>query len=369
MRKLATLVLAALATFTTVLADGPADIQLTLGEVDLPVYIYRSNGTSSFRQPSDVYPISTVKAPTDPADIVTSTSTKDATMKWELAAWTVGRTLSEQPPDAKLGDFCTDTIFDPDKIDWAATVATNAAAIAKGQVVFDLGAANPSERVIFTASGATELTWVSTAGASGSRTYNIGSSSSARPYRLFATRVDEANNAAFIDLSGKFVKFFGDPDLLKSEYSQTTLGVSNVVYGLDYDPSKTKLLTVRYRVNAQTGAIDCPQGQFVLAYYDTETKDHMVAHIVVEICPPTVTTLNAEVGDCLQPAGGGYADDKLYAVVAAGLSTDSNDPYAPYLEQYKAAQGEELTDPDHGKLFAIVPTDVTTSSSGMAMPW
>ena len=369
MRKLATLVLATLATFTTVLADGPADIQLTLGEVDLPVYIYRSNGTSSFRQPSDVYPISTVKAPTDPADIVTSTSTKDATMKWELAAWTVGRTLSEQPPDAKLGDFCTDTIFDPDKIDWAATVATNAAAIAKGQVVFDLGAANPSERVIFTASGATELTWVSTAGASGSRTYNIGSSSSARPYRLFATRVDEANNAAFIDLSGKFVKFFGDPDLLKSEYSQTTLGVSNVVYGLDYDPSKTKLLTVRYRVNAQTGAIDCPQGQFVLAYYDTETKDHMVAHIVVEICPPTVTTLNAEVGDCLQPAGGGYADDKLYAVVAAGLSTDSNDPYAPYLEQYKAAQGEELTDPDHGKLFAIVPTDVTTSSSGMAMPW
>jgi hypothetical protein len=370
--KLATLALATLATlatFTTVLADGPADIQLTLGEVDLPVYIYRSNGTSSFRQPSDVYPISTVKAPTDPADIVTSTSTKDATMKWELAAWTVGRTLSEQPPDAKLGDFCTDTIFDPDKIDWAATVATNAAAIAKGQVVFDLGAANPSERVIFTASGATELTWVSTAGASGSRTYNIGSSSSARPYRLFATRVDEANNAAFIDLSGKFVKFFGDPDLLKSEYSQTTLGVSNVVYGLDYDPSKTKLLTVRYRVNAQTGAIDCPQGQFVLAYYDTETKDHMVAHIVVEICPPTVTTLNAEVGDCLQPAGGGYADDKLYAVVAAGLSTDSNDPYAPYLEQYKAAQGEELTDPDHGKLFAIVPTDVTTSSSGMAMPW
>ena len=54
--KLATLglaTLATLATFTTAFADEPADTDLTLGEVDLPVYIYRSNGTSSFRQPSD----------------------------------------------------------------------------------------------------------------------------------------------------------------------------------------------------------------------------------------------------------------------------------------------------------------------------
>lgn len=370
--KLATLglaTLATLATFTTAFADGPEDIQLTLGEVDLPVYIHSAGGNSRFVQPTVVYPISTVRAPTSPEEAVTSISTKDRSMQWELAAWTVGRTLSEQPPDAKLGDFCTDTIFDPKDIDWAATFASNATAVAEGRIVFDFGASNEYERVIFTASGATELTWVNTSGQSDSRTYSIGSSSSARPYRLFATRVDEANNAAFIDLTGKFVKFFGDPKLLTSVYREKGQGVSNVVYGIDYDSSNTKMLTVRYNVDEQTGAINCPQGQFVLAYYDTETKDHMIAHIVVEICPPNVTTLNAEVGDCLQPAGGGYADDRLYAVAAAGLNREINDPYSPYLEQYKADQGNELTDPDHGKVFAIAPTDVTTSSSGMAMPW
>ena len=361
--------IAAAAISGAAFAEPPADTQLTLGEVGLPVYIHESPSGAGFTQPTVAYPISTVRAPTSPDEKVTAVSTKDATMTWELAAWTVGRTLSEQPPDAKLGDFCRDIPYSPDEIDWAATIASNATAVAEGRIVFDTGAANVYERLIFTASGATEVKWISTVGGSTSQTYSIGSYSSARPYRLFATRVDEANSAAFIDLSGKFVKFFGDPNLLRSEYAEKVLGVSNVVYGLDYDPSNTKLLTVRYRVDAQTGAIECPQGQFVLAYYDTETKDHMIAHIVVEICPPTVTTLNAEVGDCLLPVGGGYGDGKLYSVVAAGLSTDNNDPYSPYLEQYKAAQGEELIDPDHGKLFAIVPTDVTTSSAGMAMPW
>ena len=366
--KLATSVLATLATFAAAFADGPADSQLTLGEVDLPVYVNGSYSGTGYTQPTVAYPISVVKAPTDPADEVTAVSTKNGTITWNLAAWTVGRTLSEQPPDAKLGDFCMDMIYDADKIDWAATVAANAQAISDGRVVFDMGATNLYERVFFTASGATELTWVARSGESDSRTYNIGSYSSSRPYRLFATRVDEANSAAFIDLSGKFVKFFGDKNLLKSEYKEVTPGVSNVVYGIDYDPSKTKLLTVRYRVNEETGAVECPQGQFVLAYYDTETKDHMVAHIVVEICPPNVNTLNAEVGDYLKPAGGGFGAEQLFVVAAAGLQRDSNDPYSPYLEQYNAREGEEAIDPDHGKVFAVSPTDMTTSKAGMAMP-
>ena len=369
MRKLGLATLAILATFTPVYAAVPEDTQLTLGEVDLPAYIYQSSGAAGFHQPTVAYPISTVKAPTSSEERVTSVSVKDQTMAWELAAWTIGRTLSEQPPDAKLGDFCSDLLYDPEDIDWAATIEANKSLVKDGRIVFDTGATNAYERLIFTASGATEVTWKNKSGDSSSRTYNVGSYSSARPYRLFATRVDEANSAAFIDLTGKFVKFFGDPKLLKSEYAETSAGTSNVVYGIDYDPSTTKMLTVRYRVNEETGAIDCPQGQFILAYYDTETKDHMVAHIVVEICPPNVTTLNAEVGDYLMPAGGGYSDGALFVVVEAGAAREDSDPYSPYLEQYKANKGEELTDPDHGKVFAIAPTDVTTSSSGMAMPW
>ena len=367
--KLATLGLATLATFTTAFAEAPQDTELTLGEVELPVYMNPYG--AGYRQPSAAYPISTAKAPVAPGDAVTSISTKNAAMQWTLAAWTVGRTLSEQPPDAKLGDFCTDIPYEPGEIDWSATITANSELVSRGQILFNMGATNESERVIFTGSGATEMTWVARNGDSMMQTYSVGSSSSARPYRIFATRVDEGNTAAYIDLTGKFVKFFGDPALLQSRYKETSpgSGVSNVVYGIDYDPSKTKQLTVRYVKDEATGAIDCPQGQFVLAYYDTETKDHMVAHVVVEICPPNVNTLNAEVGDALRPAGGGFGSERLYAVAAAGLSDDKNDPYSPYLEKYSAPDGEELTDPDNGKIFAIAPTDVTTSPSGKAEPW
>ena len=50
----------ALALATTAFAEVPADTQLTLGEVDLPVYIHTVGGDSRFVQPTVVYPISTV---------------------------------------------------------------------------------------------------------------------------------------------------------------------------------------------------------------------------------------------------------------------------------------------------------------------
>ena len=158
-------------------AEVPTDTQLTLGEVGLPVYIHQSLSGAGFTQPPVAYPISTVRAPTSPEEKVTAVSTKDATMTWELAAWTVGRTLSEQPPDARLGDFCKDIPYASDEIDWAATIASNATAVAEGRIVFDTGAANPYERVVFTASGATEVTWVRTGGGTTSQTYSIGSPS------------------------------------------------------------------------------------------------------------------------------------------------------------------------------------------------
>ena len=348
-------------------ATPPPDTQLSLGEVGLPTWMPSYTG-DKFVQPIAAYPISAACAPVAPESPVTATSVKDVQTTWTLAAWTAGRTLSEQKPNARVGDFCKD-VPDEDSLDWQQTVAANAEAIAAGRIAFDTGAKDPGERLMFIASGATTVTWVRKDGTREEQTFKIGAMSSSRPYRIFATRADEANSAAFVDLSGKFVKFFGDSQLLSSRWQTMSAGVSNVVYGLDYNPSVSKMLTFRYTVNETTGAMECPQGQFVLAYYDTETKDHMVAHVVVEVCPPTVNTMYAEVGDALKPAGGGYNVSNLYAVVAAGLSKDSTDPYSPYLEQYTAAEGEEVTDPDHGKIFAIAPTDVTTSSDGVAMPW
>ena len=361
--------LCALALPVAALAAAPADTGVGLGEVGLPIY-GASASTSGYVQPTSAYPISAACAPVLPEEQVTATSTKDTQVTWTLAAWTVGRTLSEQKPDAKIGDFCTN-FPDEDTIDWSATISSNAVMVSNGQLIFDTGATNAFERLLFTASGAVPVKWVMKDGTVEEQTYKIGATSASRPYRIFATRVNEPNTAAYIDLSGKFVRFFGDSNLLKSEWRSTsaTAGTSNVVYGLDYNPSVSKMLTFRYEVNETTGATRCPQGQFVLAYYDTETKDHMVAHIVVEVCPPAVNTLYAGVGDTLTPAGGGYAVSNLYAAVVAGLTREANDPYSPYLEQYSAAEGEELTDPDHGKIFAIAPTDVTTSTGGIAMPW
>ena len=344
-------------------AAPPQDTEVGLGEVGLPVY-----GADGYSQPEAAYPISAASAPVLADEQVTATSTKDTQVTWTLAAWTVGRTLSEQKPDAKVGDFCTNFPSE-ETIDWAKTIAANAELIAEGRLLFDTGAANPLERLLFTASGAVTVTWVKRDNTQEEQTYKIGATSSSRPYRIFATRADEENSAAFIDLSGKFVKFFGSSQLLSSEWQVKSGGMSNVVYGLDYNPSVSKILTFRYTVDERTGAVRCPQGQFVLAYYDTETKDHMVAHVVVEVCPPAVNTLHVGVGDALTPAGGGYGASDLYAVVVAGLARESTDPYSPYLEQYTAAEGEEVTDPDHGKVFAIAPTDVTTSSAGLAMPW
>ena len=360
-------VVAAFLAATAANAAAPQDTQLSLGEVGLPTWMPSYTG-GKFVQPIAAYPISAACAPVAPESPVTATSVKDVQTTWTLAAWTAGRTLSEQKPNARVGDFCKD-VPDEDSLDWQQTVAANAEAIAAGRIAFDTGAKDPGERLMFIASGATTVTWVRKDGTREEQTFKIGAMSSSRPYRIFATRADEANSAAFVDLSGKFVKFFGDSQLLSSRWQTTSAGVSNVVYGLDYNPSVSKMLTFRYTVNETTGAMECPQGQFVLAYYDTETKDHMVAHVVVEVCPPTVNTMYAEVGDALKPAGGGYNVSNLYAVVAAGLSKDSTDPYSPYLEQYTAAEGEEVTDPDHGKIFAIAPTDVTTSSDGVAMPW
>lgn len=360
-----TFALAMLATCMAAFAE-PKDSDLLLGEVDLPVFIYDDGGTASHIQPAAVYPISTARAPVESDERVTATA-GDTTLN--LCAWTIGRTLSEQSSDVRIGDFCTDMPYDLEDIDWEATMAANRPVVNNGQILFDTGTTNMYECLIFAANGATEVTWVAKNGETVTRTYNVGGSSTARPFRLFATRADEANTAAFVDLSGKFVRFFGDRKLLESRYAETSPGVSNVVYGLDYDPARTKMLTVRYTVDEATGAIDCPQGQFILAYYETETKDKMVTHIVVEICPPIVNTLNAEVGDCLQPVDSGADSGRLYAVVAKGIGRDDNDPYSPYLEKYSAQEGDELSDPDHGKIFAVTPTDVTTSASGIAEPW
>ena len=348
-----------------VFADSATDSAIRMEEVGVAVF-----GHPDFTLPVAAYPTAASGTSADAAN--SSASATSATTSWSLSAWSVGRMISEQPPDAKVGEFLKRFPREPDDIDWDGTFAAIRASEAASQGYIQIvgGTTNLNEMLLITRSGAMAVPFVLKDGSRVESVYTFSAATAARPYRLFATRRDEGNSAAFIDLSGRFVRFFGDPAIIAPRYAMTSAGTSNVVWGIDYDPATSHMLTARYIVDEATGNIDCPKGQFVLAYYDTETKDHLVASIVVEITPPAVNTIQAKVGSELRPVGGGWEIDGLQAAVNKGAEIDSDDAYSPYVEKFSAPSGQELANKYHGKVYAIAPTDKTTSGAlNMAMPW
>ncbi|MBQ6102417.1 MAG: hypothetical protein IJL06_01975, partial [Kiritimatiellae bacterium] len=352
----------------TAKADSATDSAIRMEEVGIAVF-----GHSAFEEPTAAYPTAASGTCADEANA--SASATSATTTWSLSAWSVGRMISEQPPDAKVGDFLARFPREADAIDWERTFAAIRAsqAASEGYIQVVGGTTNLHETLLVTRPGAMEIPFILTDGTRVDSLYTFSAATATRPYRLFATRRDEGNSAPFIDLTGRFVRFFGDPAVITPRYEAAgsgSFGSSNVVWGIDYNPATSHLLTARYLVDEATGAIDCPKGQFVLAYYDTESKDHLVAAIVVEITPPAVNTLQATVGSELRPVGGGWDIADLQGIVNAGAQSRQDDPYAPYVEKFAAPTGQELSNAYHGKIYAIAPTDKTTSGTlNMAMPW
>ena len=350
----------------TAFADSATDSAIRMEETGIAVF-----GHADFQKPTAAYPTAASGTSADAEN--SSASATSATTSWSLSAWSVGRMISEQPPDAKVGDFLTRFPREEGEIDWDATFAAIRAsqAASDGYIQVIGGTTNLNEMLLITRSGAMEIPFKLKNGETVSSLYTFSAATATRPYRLFATRRDEGNNAAFVDLTGRYVRFFGDPAVITPRYATTSAGTSNVVWGIDYDPATSHMLTARYIVDETSGYMDCPKGQFVLAYYDTETKEHLVASIVVEITPPAVNTLSATVGSELRPVGGGWDIADLQGVVNDGAqSNDDDDPYSPYVERFAAPSGQELSNKYHGKIYAIAPTDKTTSGAlNMAMPW
>ena len=370
-KELSVIAFAALLSATTAFADSATDSAIRMEETGIAVF-----GHSDYKEPTAAYPTAASGTSADAAN--SSASATSATTSWSLSAWSVGRMISEQPPDAKVGDFLTRFPRETGEIDWLATFDAIRASDAGigGYIQVIGGTTNLNEMLLITRSGAMEVPFVLNDGTTVSSLYTFSAATATRPYRLFATRRDEGNSAAFIDLSGRFVRFFGDPAVITPRYAVTNPGASgavtsNVIWGIDYDPAMSHMLTARYIVDEATGEIDCPKGQFVLAYYDTETKEHLVASIVVEITPPAVNTLQATVGSELRPVGGGWDIADLQGIVNKGAEiASSDDPYSPYVEKFSAPSGQELSNKYHGKIYAITPTDKSTSGSlNMAMPW
>ena len=285
----------------------------------------------------------------------------------ESASWGFG--ISEMQADFNLGEYCTD--FPDGEIDWDATetAITNSAAYKDGFVFFVDSATEDSKRVLFTRGGDVVVPWKLVGGEDSTRTYTVGQTTTARPYRIFWTELPF--NGPKIDLTAhQHVRLLGDPSIVQPVYESTLTsgqtGVSNIVRGVVYDATAKALRCYCRVIDEETRQYDGPEGQFVLAYFDSGSKDNLVATIVVEACSPDVTVIPANVGDELRPAGGGYDIDGLESQIAQGDMEVTGDKAAPYLYRHK---GKTNWSPKDGAVFAISPTDATTTKTGESAPW
>ena len=303
----------------------------------------------------------------DAQPVATEPTQGAVAFRLEHASWGFG--VSELSADFSIGEYCTD--FPEGEIDWAATEAAIVGSdwYRNGYLFFDDSATNDERRVIFTRGGEVSIPWKLADGTDATQTYTIGQTASARPYRIFWTELPF--NGPKIDLSAnEYVRLLGDPAIVKPVYEAThtsgQTGVSNIVRGVVYDATAKALRCYCRVVDEENRIYDGPEGQFVLAYYDSGTKDNLIATIVVEACSPDVNVISANVGEELRPTGGGYDVAGLESQIAQGDSAVTGDDASPYLYKHK---GKTNWSPKNNAVFAISPTDGTTTKTGETAPW
>ena len=270
-----------------------------------------------------------------PNSVDTTPSTRD----YRLVESALGSTAEHIKPEYYLGD----QLEAPTNVDWNATFArlTNSAAYSNQAVFFD--ASTPG--IFLAQGGLVQVVWVLGNGTRETNSYQVSGSSRDKPYRIYWT--DEPYNGPPVDLTGKFVKFYGDPGILTLVQGPVTnnaggmISVStNVVRGLFLDPASHWLKAL--------GGI---QGRVVMGYYSTGNFDDLLGTIVVEVCPPDLKTVPGEIGKQLLPTGDGYNVVGLGAAVTAGL--DSEDDVGAYVYQHR---GEHSYSPKNGNIYAIRKT-------------
>ncbi|MBR4654009.1 MAG: hypothetical protein IKO72_11680 [Kiritimatiellae bacterium] len=303
---------------------------------------------------------------------------------YRLANASYGMMVSEQKPDFYLGDWCTVLPTDnPDDIDWERTgegIRNSAAYRDDGMIYYNPSATNDMQRILFTRGGTVAVNWYMR----GSnepivRTYQIASTASTRPFRIFWTENGFAGPTVSLGsrTNPKHVRLLGNPEIVRPSYSDPVyagdnlnVATSNIVFGVHADDSDTYLIRVyAKRDESGLGNHVGPRGQFVMAYYDSGSKDNLIYTIVVEVSEPDVDVLTVNVGDRLMPVGSGYSTDFLEASVIAGDGTDigdQEDAVAPYLYKHS---GFSSTSPKSGFVYAIAPTDASSqAASGLDAP-
>ena len=291
---------------------------------------------------------------------------------YRLVSAAYGMNVSEPLEDFDLGDWCTRLpVFGDERIDWERTGAAILDSVAfksEGRLLYNKSATNDFERVMFTRGGKVTINWyVEGEEDPRRRTYMVSWTTSQRPYRIFWT--EDGFDGPTVSLAGRngqvyrHVRLFGDPAIVATNVPvsvQQTM--TNLVSGVLVDSdSHTIRAFAKHDVNPDRGEHQGPRGQFVLAYYDTDSFDRLIYTIVVEVDEPNVAELKVNVGDRVEPTGAGYSTENISAFIVSGDADDPGDVNSPYL--YKHTGFTDFS-PKTGYVFAIAPNAAANMASG-----
>ena len=283
-------------------------------------------------------------APTNGAVVVQKDDIAEAVRTFDEVA--IGFPVERNKPQYYLGD----ALEAPTDTDWEATYELFQENPDSGAFLFD----TKNRRVYVTLGVTSKFKWVVGTGENAPRQTNetvviATPVSSMRPKNIFWT--DEGCGGKPVDLTGRFVSFFGPSNLVTEVWGWESTGTT-----VGDQESSRKVLKSGLHVEEQGGqktlyAAGRLSGQVVMAYYDSAARDRIVDVIVVQVSEPTVDVLSGSVGGELKPTGKGYAGDGL--VAAPEKLEDEDDGRGPYLYQH---QGQYAYSPKNKALFALRPT-------------
>ena len=330
-RVAAVIVSAALAVASAVAADAG----YTLGVPGAPTLRLSADAAdNAWLVDNPHYPAMAIVAPGSTNAV--SLRTEAGADQMALVASEAGFPVERTKPEYYLGD----QIEPPADVDWAATYDRFLADHPDG-FLFD----SAGRRIFATLGGTRRFTWMLADGTELPMTYVVSAACTGRPRRIYWT--DYPYKAPGIDLSGKFVQFYGPDELLTPVYgiyTNSAAGIEQVltnriVSGLCLDPSTSMLYAY--------GEL---QGQVVMAYYDTGTYERLLHVQVVEICRPAVNRMAGEIGRALRPDGRGYGTEGLRARPTYVQPTDNRGDW------YYQHQGRYSYSPKHGNVYPLRPT-------------
>ena len=241
----------------------------------------------------------------------------------QLRQSSVGHLVEHDNPDSYLGEpLVAPELTAGEEIDWAYMGTTNG--IPSDQPAFY----SPSAQAVYAeAGGALYLNWrISDAnGVLSTQTHNyvVANSPTGRPCRIYWT--DDPYNAPAVDMKGLHYKLHYNascPALTYAVHTNQDGSVSsNMLYGI-YEQNGA----LRVAVQDDTNAPKYVEGNIVLQYFKTGNFEEQTGVEVIEISRPQISTIPATLGSPLQPIGGGYPLDGIYANVTR-MSDASGDTY------------------------------------------